>query len=140
MDILMVLGFQLVALLLGAMLFFSVVIAPLVFTGLDAETAGAFIRRLFPWYYLSIIVLAAPAAALLAPAAPYPGMIIAAVAAGAIIARQVLMPQLNRLRDLALGGDARSDQRFNQLHKLSVVINALQLLALIAVLVMQAMA
>ena len=137
MDILMELGFQLAALLLGAMLFFSVVIAPLVFTGLDAETAGRFIRRLFPWYYLVIIVLAGPAAGLIALNAPIAGAIMAAVAIGAVVSRQILMPHLNRLRDQAIAGDSRSDQLFDRLHKFSVAINGVQLLALIAVLALR---
>jgi len=38
------------ALTFGGMIFFSAVMAPLVFTKLPFETAGAFIRQVFPWY------------------------------------------------------------------------------------------
>jgi hypothetical protein len=42
------------ALAFGGMTFFSAVMAPLVFTKLPFDTAGAFIRQVFPWYYLTI--------------------------------------------------------------------------------------
>ena len=52
----------LTAMILGIMLFFSFVIAPVVFTTLDEDNARKFIRRIFPFYYnvnlgLSLIVL-----------------------------------------------------------------------------------
>ena len=52
----------LIAMILGIMLFFSFVIAPVVFTTLDEENARKFIRRIFPFYYnvnlgLSLVVL-----------------------------------------------------------------------------------
>ena len=55
-------GIYLTAMVLGIMLFFSFVIAPVVFTTLDEDNARKFIRRIFPFYYnvnlgISIIVL-----------------------------------------------------------------------------------
>ena len=52
----------LIAMILGIMLFFSFVIAPVVFTTLDEDNARKFIRRIFPFYYnvnlaISFIVL-----------------------------------------------------------------------------------
>ena len=52
----------LTSMILGIMLFFSFVIAPVVFTTLDDENARKFIRRIFPFYYnvnlvISFIVL-----------------------------------------------------------------------------------
>ena len=44
-------GIYLTSMILGIMLFFSVVIAPVVFTTLDEENARKFIRRIFPYYY-----------------------------------------------------------------------------------------
>ena len=46
-------GFFATGILLGAMLFFSGVMAPLIFTKLEADVAGRFIRQVFPWYYLT---------------------------------------------------------------------------------------
>ena len=52
----------LTVMILGIMLFFSFVIAPVVFTTLDEDNARKFIRRIFPFYYnvnlgISLIVL-----------------------------------------------------------------------------------
>ena len=49
-----------------------------------------------------------------------------------VYARQFLMPAINRARDLDLEGDARARARFRALHLQSVLINALQLLLLVA--------
>ena len=48
----------LVALLAGSMLFFSFVMAPLIFIKLDIDVAGKFVRAVFPWYYLLLLILA----------------------------------------------------------------------------------
>ena len=52
----------LTSMILGIMLFFSFVIAPVVFTTLDEENARKFIRRIFLFYYnvnlcISLVVL-----------------------------------------------------------------------------------
>ena len=39
------------------MIFFSFVMAPLIFTKLEGEVAGRFIRAVFPWYYLFLGIL-----------------------------------------------------------------------------------
>ena len=62
-DILAVTGLLAAAGVFGSMLFFSAVVAPLVFIRLEAATAGQFIRGLFPSYYLFVLALAAIAAA-----------------------------------------------------------------------------
>ena len=36
---------------LGIMIFFSFVLAPMIFKILDAENAGKFVRKIFPYYY-----------------------------------------------------------------------------------------
>ena len=45
------LSIYLTAMILGIMLFFSFVLAPVVFTTLDEDNARKFIRRIFPFYY-----------------------------------------------------------------------------------------
>jgi hypothetical protein len=52
----------LTSMILGIMLFFSFVIAPVVFTTLDEENARKFIRKIFPFYYnvnlgISVLIL-----------------------------------------------------------------------------------
>jgi hypothetical protein len=131
----LVVGTLAAALLLGSMAFFSAVMAPLVFIKLDAATAGRFIRGVFPWYYLVVLVLAALAAAALAAGRPADAGVMAAVALGAWVSRQVLMPRINAHRDQSLAGDASAGRRFDRLHRVSVWINAAQLLACGAVMV-----
>jgi len=52
----------LMSIILGIMLFFSFVVAPVTFTALDEENARKFIRKIFPYYYtvnlaISVLVL-----------------------------------------------------------------------------------
>lgn len=121
----------LLALVLGGTAFFSFVFSPLVFLKLPAETAGPFIRQVFPWYFLTIAVIFALASVALALAPGYPGL---AVLAGTMallgaLNRQVVMPRINRFRDRMLAGDGGARTRFDRLHRASVGINLLQLFA-----------
>lgn len=115
--------------LLGAMVFFSAVMAPLIFTKLDADVAGRFIRQVFPWYYLTIIALDSVAALAMLFVRPAEAVAMTCVALAGVIARQTLMPRINRARDAVLGGDSAAGPRFSRLHRLSVRINALQIIA-----------
>lgn len=117
---------------LGAMLFFAAVVAPLVFTRLPEETAGRFIRELFPWYYLALGLLTGLAAAAAARAMPGDAVVFGAVCAGFVYARQVLMPRINHLRDRELGGDPGAAAPFQREHRRSVLLNGLQMAALFA--------
>jgi hypothetical protein len=126
-----VIGGLALALAFGAMTFFSAVMAPLVFTKLPFETAGGFIRQVFPWYYLTVGGVSAVAALALLLGADGPAALLAAVtAAGFWFARQVLMPSINAARD------AKETARFERLHRVSVVINAAQWLLVAAALVL----
>jgi hypothetical protein len=130
------LGFHVIAglalaLAFGGMTFFSAVMAPLVFTKLPFETAGGFIRQVFPWYYLSIgLVAVVAAAAALFAGAGLVALMAALVAVGFWFARQVLMPRINAARD------AGADTTFNRLHRFSVIINGVQWLLLAVALVL----
>ncbi|MDJ0826118.1 MAG: DUF4149 domain-containing protein [Rhodobacter sp.] len=117
------------ALLFGGMTLYSFGLAPLLFTGLDAPTAGRMLRRAFPWYYLFILATAVLAAGLLAPSDPVAAGLMAATATVAIIARQALMPAINAATD------AGAERRFAWLHGLSVALNFVQLAAVAWVLV-----
>lgn len=114
------------AVLLGAMVFFSAVMAPLIFTKLDAEVAGRFIRQVFPWYYLTIITLGTLAALAVVFSRPADALALACVALAGVMARQALMPSINRARDRVVAGELAAATRFARLHRLSVWINALQ--------------
>lgn len=122
------------ALLLGGMVFFAAVVAPLVFTRLPPEWAGRFIRQLFPRYYLWLIGTAGLAALALAPSRPADALAMALIAALTVWLRQGLMPRINRLSDAAQAGDAAAKPRFDRAHRLSVLLNMAQLVAVAVVL------
>lgn len=123
------------AILLGSMVFFSAVVAPLIFAKLPADTAGRFIRCVFPWYYVIIISVGALAATCLFVRTMADAIAVAAVALAAVFARQWLMPCINRARDGATSGFSADAQRFARLHRCSVWINALQVVVLAIVLI-----
>ncbi len=128
-----------VALLLGGMGFFAAVVAPLVFTRLPPPVAGPFIRQVFPVYYLWVGGLSAAAAVALLPLSVPAAAILAGSAAMSWWLRQVLMPRINALSDASQRGDAQAGRAFHRMHRLSVIANALQLVAAAAVLAMFAL-
>jgi hypothetical protein len=117
------------SLLLGGMVFFSVVVAPLVFMRLPAEHAGRFIRALFPFYYLYVLVSAALGACAMALVDPTAAAVLAAVALITLWLRQGLMVRINRLSDALRAGEAAARRGFDRAHRLSVLVNMAQLLA-----------
>lgn len=119
------------AALFGGMVAFSVLFAPLVFIKLEAATAGGFIRQVFPWYYLYVLVTAALGAVGLAliGAGWWAVGVAAAIALLAFYTRWFLMAEINRLRDRELAGDAAAGAKFKTRHRLSVWINAAQMIA-----------
>jgi len=125
----------LVAATLGAMLFFAVGIAPTVFQALPIEQAGTFLRRLFPRYYLALIIGSGLAGALWLQSTPWAGGTCLMIALSTLWVRQSLVPRINALRDAELGGDNAAAVQFARLHRLSVVINMIQLAALFLLLV-----
>ncbi len=104
------------ALLFGGMTLYSFGFAAFLFTALPAKTAGAALRRAFPWFYAFVIVTSAAAALLLWPRGAMFTAVMAAVAITTVPVRQLLMPAINRATDAGLR------QRFKWLHGLSVVI------------------
>ena len=129
-----VLGLVAVATLFGSMVFFSAVVAPLIFIKLDASTAGSFVRAIFPWYYLVIGVLSVVAVAALF-ANPINAAVMILIAISAFVSRQILVPRINHHRDRMLDGVASAEQPFTRLHRLSVWINGAQLFGAAVVLV-----
>ncbi len=117
------------ALLLGGMVFFSAVVAPLVFTRLPVEHAGRFIRALFPFYYLFVLVSATLGTCALAWVDPTAAVVLAAVALITLWLRQGLMVRINRLSDALRAGETAARRGFDRAHRLSVLINMAQLLA-----------
>ncbi len=126
-QLLEIFGAVSVAMLFGSMTFFSCVLAPLIFIELDAATAGRFIRRLFPWYYVVIGILSLIAALSFAVTLPYDAAIMGIITFGAYFSRQVVMPRTNLWRDAMMQGNKASEVSFKQLHRIFVLINAVQL-------------
>jgi hypothetical protein len=127
------------ALTFGGMTFFSAVMAPLVFSKLPLKIAGPFIRQVFPWYYLTMgaTILIALTALILGAggSATWEVALATVVLAGFAFAREVLMPLINGARDAEMAGRFGAARRFRRLHLISVVINALQWLAVLTVLI-----
>jgi len=113
-------------LLLGGMVFFPAVVAPAIFSSLDIKTSGVVLRKLFPNYYLFIIVMSFIAGFL--------GEMISVVTASCIFifvttvfVRQILMPKINKWRDEELEGNPDSAINFSRSHRLTVILNLFQM-------------
>ena len=121
----------LTAMILGIMLFFSFVIAPVVFTTLDEDNARKFIRRIFPFYYnvnlaISFIVLLLFSFLSKLGVDFYLILLITILFA---ISNYLLMPLINKYRD------EKQDKKFKYLHFISVVINFVQMICLVFLLI-----
>ena len=113
----------------GAMAFFSFVVAPTAFRALSAENAGAFVRRVFPIYFLALAIAAAAAAMLVGFESPAAGRLLAVVAAVLMAARLLLLPRMERHRAGRDSGDPQATKAFRRLHGLSMVLNLVALAA-----------
>ena len=121
----------LTAMILGIMLFFSFVIAPVVFTTLDEDNARKFIRRIFPFYYnvnlgLSFIVLLT---FIFLSNLGIDFYLILAICALFATSNYLLMPLINKYRD------EKQDKKFKYSHFLSVAINFAQMIFLVLLLI-----
>ena len=130
-------AFPLIAcsLLLGSMVFFAAVVAPSAFRFLTQDMSGQYLRGVFPRYYLWCAILGVLAAALAVPVSAAAGVVLAIVAAAFIAVRQLLLPRINAAREARLAGDAAGQARFASLHRISVIINLSQMLALASVII-----
>jgi len=122
------------ALLLGGMVFFAALVAPLVFRVLPGEPGTRLIRAIFPRYYLWVASCAGAAAVALFPLSKPDAGVMAVVAGLAVWLRQMLMPRVNALSDRARAGDEEARRAFVRDHRFSVAANLLQMVAAAAVL------
>lgn len=121
--------------LLGAMLFFSFAMTPVIFAKLEPEQAARTVRALFPVYYLVITVCGVTGALTLAIGGrPIPAALLAATAGFALLARQTIIPGLDALRDAKNAGDEQAARGFRRLHGFSMAINLAQIVAVAAAL------
>ena len=111
----------------GIMVFFTVAVAPTIFTVLPPQWSAAYVRKFFPKYFLFLGVTTALAAALAGSRTAQ--AVLLACALVFFFSAFWLTPAINRARD------DKSSGRFKTLHWLSVVLNLLQLVAFIGLLV-----
>ena len=124
-------GIYLTSMILGIMLFFSFVIAPVVFTTLDDENARKFIRRIFPFYYnvnlvISFIVLLT---FFFLSKFGTEFILILTITILFAISNYYLMPLINKYRD------EKQNKKFKYSHFTSVVINFIQMIFLVFLLI-----
>ena len=118
--------------LLSIMIFYSFGIAINVHRTLDKENAGKLLRKLFPIYFLWGLFISILAEIIfLLNAKQEQAFIMALIVIGYLYSRQILVPKINKSRDLANEGDEKSKKDFNSLHFQSVAINLVQMLLLI---------
>ena len=121
--------------LLAIMIFYSFGIAINVHRTLDKENAGKLLRKLFPIYFLWGIVISITAEIIyLQEGLNVQAFIMAIIVIGYLYSRQILVPKLNKNRDLANEGDEKSKKIFNSLHLQSVSINIIHMLFLALIL------
>ena len=118
---------NLIAISLGVMLFFSFVIAPVIFKVLDSNNAGKFVRKIFPHYYLINLVILSVVVLLLLYISSvnldfYITLVVAILFAFSFF---VLMPLINKFKD------NKEERKFKYSHALSVIINFIQIIGLI---------
>ncbi len=121
----------LTSIILGIMLFFSFVVAPVTFTTLDEVNARKFIRKIFPYYYnvnlvISFLVLVFFITLKIFSLNFY---LILAVTLLFALSSFVLMPLINKYRDES------KEKKFKYSHFISVVINFLQMIFLVLILI-----
>ena len=120
----------LTAIILGAMIFFSFVVAPITFKLLDEENSRKFIRGIFPFYYLLNLILSFIASTLffLNQHLSTDFLLMVSVSVLFAISNFILMPMINKFRD------NNEDKKFKISHFISVIINFIQLIFLVIIL------
>ncbi|WP_440679125.1 DUF4149 domain-containing protein [Candidatus Pelagibacter sp. HIMB1517] len=122
---------NMVSLVLGIMLFFSFILAPMIFKVLPPDNAGVFIRAIFPYYYLvNLLILGLVSGFYIFYQTFILDFYLVLTSALLFFFNLVyLMPKINKLKD------ERNEKAFKISHFISVVINFVQLVMLGIVLV-----
>ena len=120
----------LTAIILGAMIFFSLVVAPTTFKLLDEKNSRKFIRGIFPFYYLLNLILSFVASVLffLKQNLSIDFLLMTSICILFAISNFILMPMINKFRD------NNEDKKFKISHFISVIINFIQLIFLVIIL------
>ena len=121
----------LTSIILGIMLFFSFIVAPVTFTTLDEKNARKFIRKIFPYYYIvnfviSFLVLILFIYMKMFSLNFYLMLVITLLFA---LSNFLLMPLINKFRD------NNQEKKFKFSHLISVLINFFQMVILVIILI-----
>tara|TARA_E500000178_G_scaffold17472_1_gene16650 strand:- start:480 stop:869 length:390 start_codon:yes stop_codon:yes gene_type:complete len=122
---------NLVSLVLGIMLFFSFILAPMIFKVLPPDNAGVFIRAIFPYYYLvNLLILSSVTIFYVYYSTFVLDFYLVLISALLFFFNLVyLMPKINKFKD------DRNEKAFKVSHFASVIINFAQLIMLGVVLI-----
>ena len=122
---------NLIAISLGMMIFFSFIVAPVIFKVLSAKDAGKFVRKIFPYYYLINLLFTLIVVGLF--------FYISSIDLNFYITLMILflflfllfilMPLINKFKD------NNEKKKFAYSHGLSVIINLIQIIGLIYLIV-----
>ena len=115
----------------GGMAYFAFIFSPMIFKFMDSEESSKFLRRMFPVYYRLSAAISIFPAVMLIPVHSYHVEVgaLLAVAAIFLFAARVLVPLSNTARD------ENKVKKFNIIHRLSVSIYMLQMIAILVILI-----
>ena len=121
----------LTSIILGVMLFFSFVVAPITFTVLNEASAKKFIRKIFPYYYnvnlvISFLILIF---FVIQKTFSLNFYLILTVVILFALSNYILMPLINKYKD------ENQDKKFKYSHFISVIINFIQMIFLVIILI-----
>ena len=120
------------SILLGAMLFFIIIVSPTVFTALSSDQASKFLRLIFPRLFLFGLALSLITALGYNISGQYIEMFLALFASILFfLNRNILTPLINYHRDKEIEGDIKSKNYFKLLHLLSVSFFVINLFILV---------
>ena len=119
----------------GAMALFTFLVTPLAFKELGRETAGQFARAAMGTYFLAMAFAAVIGAGLLAVVGGFSTdvAVLAIVGFTFLAARRGLLPRMEELREQRAAGDVAAVAAFKRLHGMSMVVNLVQMAALLVV-------
>lgn len=117
---------NLVSIVLGVMLFFSFVLAPIIFKVLPPDNAGIFVRAIFPYYYLvNLLILCIISSFYVYYETFVLDFYLILFCTLLFFFNLIfLMPKINKYKD------QQNEKGFKISHFLSVIINFMQLIAL----------
>ena len=120
------------SILLGAMVFFVIIVSPTVFTSLSSDQASKFLRLIFPRLFLFGLALSLITALGYNISGQYIEMFLALFASILFfLNRNILTPLINYHRDKEVEGDIKSKNYFKLLHLLSVSFFVINLFILV---------